>query len=179
MGSALMREFDLAEIDRRISRMIRFGVIADTDYEHARVRVRVGNLMTNWLPWMALRAGADVDWWPPSINEQVLLLAPDGEFNNAVVLGSLYQAKHPAPESDPDVRLLRMKDGATFRYDRAANELTIALPGNAKVKIVGDAAVTARSISLNDGSPVVTTGHICHFTGNPHGDGSSSVRAGK
>jgi uncharacterized protein involved in type VI secretion and phage assembly len=37
----------------------------------------------------------------------------------------------------------------------------------------------ADSIKFNGGAAVVTCGHICHFTGAPHGDGSSTVCAGK
>lgn len=37
----------------------------------------------------------------------------------------------------------------------------------------------ADTIKLNGGAPVVTCAHICHFTGKPHGDGSSTVTAGK
>ncbi|WP_346348092.1 hypothetical protein [Shewanella abyssi] len=37
----------------------------------------------------------------------------------------------------------------------------------------------ADTIKLNGGASVVTCAHICHFTGGPHGDGSSTVTAGK
>ena len=191
----MMSEYDLSDIDRRVSRLIRLAVIAEADYAKARIRVRIGKVITNWLPWITQRAGADLDYWAPSVDEQVVVLAPDGDFSNAVVLGSIYQAKHPAPVQTPMIRMTRMRDGATLHYNSETSELTITLPGTAEVEIVGnvslkvqgsmsaavtgDATVTARGISLNDGSPVVTTGHICHFTGNPHGDGSSTVRAGK
>lgn len=36
----------------------------------------------------------------------------------------------------------------------------------------------ADTIKLNGGAAVVTCAHICHFTGNPHGDGSATVTAG-
>jgi hypothetical protein len=37
----------------------------------------------------------------------------------------------------------------------------------------------AQDIRLNQGTGVVTGECICHFTGKPHGDISSQVRAGK
>lgn len=51
-------------------------------------------------------------------------------------------------------------------------------PGIA-IKIDKDGIVTidAVEILLNRGMPVVTTGHICHYTGTPHGDGSLTVKA--
>jgi hypothetical protein len=53
-------------------------------------------------------------------------------------------------------------------------------------QITGNQIITAKNITqdadtikLNGGAAVVTCGHICHFTGNPHGDGSSTVTAGE
>lgn len=37
----------------------------------------------------------------------------------------------------------------------------------------------ADTIKLNGGAAVVTCAHICHFTGAPHGDGSTTVTAGQ
>lgn len=37
----------------------------------------------------------------------------------------------------------------------------------------------AQTIKLNGGVGVVTCAHICHFTGAPHGDGSTTVTAGE
>ncbi len=51
--------------------------------------------------------------------------------------------------------------------------------GDANVTAGGNANVTAAEIRLNgmDGQ-VVTTAHVCAFTGNPHPAGSSTVKAG-
>ena len=51
--------------------------------------------------------------------------------------------------------------------------------GNLTETINGVKTVTAKQIKLNGGKGVVTCAHICHFTGAPHGDGSTTVTAGK
>ncbi|MCG9964040.1 hypothetical protein [Shewanella cutis] len=65
------------------------------------------------------------------------------------------------------------------------DQLTEVL-GQMTMNITKDLRITAKKITedadtikLNGGSPVVTCAHICHFTGAPHGDGSSTVSAGK
>lgn len=65
------------------------------------------------------------------------------------------------------------------------DQLTEVL-GKMTMNITDDLRITAKNITedadtikLNGGSPVVTCAHICHFTGVPHGDGSSTVSAGK
>ncbi|KEK29144.1 hypothetical protein [Shewanella xiamenensis] len=65
------------------------------------------------------------------------------------------------------------------------DQLTEVL-GQMTMNITKDLRITAKNITedadtikLNGGSAVVTCAHICHFTGAPHGDGSSTVSAGK
>ncbi|KJY85639.1 phage baseplate assembly protein V [Pseudoalteromonas piscicida] len=61
----------------------------------------------------------------------------------------------------------------------SAKDATLKCDGSASVQAGGDVSVEGASIALNGGSPCVTTAHVCHFTGSPHGDGSSTVTAGK
>lgn len=66
-------------------------------------------------------------------------------------------------------------------------DVTVNAGGNAEVNTGGETAVTAGSqatvdaplIAMNKGTGVVTGESICHFTGNPHGDISGTVTAGK
>ncbi|QYK03232.1 hypothetical protein [Shewanella sp. FJAT-53749] len=65
------------------------------------------------------------------------------------------------------------------------DQLTEVL-GKMTILITKDLSIKAKNITedadtikLNGGSAVVTCAHICHFTGGPHGDGSSTVTAGK
>jgi hypothetical protein len=58
--------------------------------------------------------------------------------------------------------------------------------GKMTMTITKDLSISAKNITedadtikLNGGAAVVTCAHICHFTGAPHGDGSSTVTAGK
>jgi len=195
--------YRVAELERRLGNVVRPGVVAEANYTEARVRVRVGELVTGWLPWLTRRAGGDVDWWAPEVGEQVVMVAPSGELAAAWVLPAGYSDAVPAPADTADVWVVRLADGAELRYDRAASQLTVSLPGDAQVTIDGDAAVSvggsatvdvggdlaataggqatvdAPSIHLNGGTGVVTGASICHFTGSPHGDVSATVTAGK
>jgi phage baseplate assembly protein V len=47
----------LAELARLIENLVRLGTIAEVDVAKVRVRVKSGSITTNWLPWLALRAG--------------------------------------------------------------------------------------------------------------------------
>lgn len=170
---------NVAELLRLIHNLIRLGTIAEVDHATARCRVQIGELTTARLPWLELRAGETRTWNPPTLGEQVLVLSPGGDLSAGVVLSGLYRQAHPAPSADENLIGTWHPDGTRVEYDHQASTLTIDCVGDVIIKAAGVVTVDAESIHHNGGNPIVTTGHICHFTGNPHGDGSSTVTAGK
>lgn len=117
---------DLIDILRKVENLIRHGIIEETKGD--RVKVRSGENLTTWLPWLTYRAGKNRTWWRPSIGEQVLLLSPNGELRLAVVLPSIYSDTFSAPSNTEDGLFIEFADKATFEYD---NKMTFKLPDGA------------------------------------------------
>lgn len=138
------------ELARLLHNLIRLGTIAEIDHgdamaeppRPARVRVTTGDLLTDWLMWLESRAGATRTWNPPTVGEQVLLLAPGGELAGAVVLGAINSNAHPALSDDPNLTRWDMPDGAVIEYDHAAKHLRASLPGSAAVTAPKGVTVT-------------------------------------
>lgn len=182
----------LAEAFRLINNLVRIGTIAEVDHGKARARVKSGDNLTGWQKWVTLRAGTTTEWDPPTIGEQVVLLSPCGDLAQSVILVGLFTSNEPSANATEHKRVY--PDGATIAYDHSKKALTASLPDKVSINISGSATVniggnattavggvcklTAKMIHHNNGMPVVTTGHICHFTGNPHGHGSTTVTAG-
>jgi len=57
---------NFAALSRMLENLIRLGVIAEVQMVPPRVKVKTGELTTAWLPWLALRAGADCSSAPSS-----------------------------------------------------------------------------------------------------------------
>lgn len=113
---------DLSDLHRRLENLIRIGHIAEVDLSNTaapRVRVRDGALLTNWLPFGALRAGTARVWSAPTVGEQVILLSPSGELGSAVVFGSLFCATTPAPSNQPNLHVIDFADGTRWTHDDA------------------------------------------------------------
>ncbi len=148
--------FDLVELARRLANVVRSGTVAELDAEGYRIRVCYdvdeagAPVLTAPIPWVVARAGDDRNWWAPDIGEQVVLLAPSGELNQALALPALYSDAHAAPASDPDKRVTRHADGALFEYDRENHVYRIALPAGSAVRI------SAGTIVLSGASETVT-----------------------
>ena len=150
---------DMTEAERRISNVALMGQVVALDTALARVRVQAGPITTGWLPFATLRAGLDRTWHPPEPGEQVLLVAPGGDLNQGVVVGSIYRSEHPAPADSSDVSRTLFKDGAVMEYDRAQHHWRLAVPAGGKIVLeIGPtrlelsdqgARLTASRIDLN------------------------------
>lgn len=132
---------DLATLARLIENLIRFGTISETQMKPPRVRVKTGGLVTGWLPWLTLRAGADVDWDPPTENEQVLLLSPSGQLANAVVIAGIYSDSIPANGDRAGLHRRTYRDGAVIEYDSVAHQLSAQLPEGGTTELISNGGI--------------------------------------
>lgn len=96
---------NVAELLRLIHNLIRTGTIAEVDHAAARVRVKSGALLTDWLPWIESRAGTSRSWNPPTVGEQVMLFSPGGDPAAGLVLTGLFSNAHPTPANSADLWL--------------------------------------------------------------------------
>lgn len=170
---------NLADLLRLLHNLIRLGTIAEVDPAAARVRVQSGENLTDWRPWLSARAGDSSEWSPPSVGEQVLLLSPSGDLAQAIVLTGIYSDANPAPADSADLWCRTFPDGTHIQYDHSSRALSIDAAGDVALTAAGTVTVDAAKVQHNGGQGVVTGAHICHFTGTPHGDCSSTVTAGK
>lgn len=152
--------YRVAELERRLNQMLRIGIVAEADYDAARVRVESGGLLTDWLPWLTQRAMADRSWWAPGVGEQVLVISPCGDIGQGVVLPAIYQDAASAPAADPHVHRHVYADGAEIEYDSGASVLRATLPGSAHVVATDEVTVTAESITATATTIVATADEI-------------------
>ncbi|WP_341822986.1 phage baseplate assembly protein V [Wolbachia endosymbiont (group A) of Clivina fossor] len=121
----LESNFAISELQRKLANIVRIGVVKEVDYEKAKVRVKIGELLTDFLPWITSRAGEERSWLPPSINEQVVILSPLGELSLGVVLAGIYQQKYAAPENKKEINSVKFQDGTRLLYDKEKHHLEI------------------------------------------------------
>ena len=149
------QQWALVELERRLSNLVRVGVVHEADYDQERLRVRYDEtpdgtpVVTTWLPWAAQRAGPDGEWWAPEQGEQVVLLSPSGDLGQALVLASLTQMTFPPLEKVPTRHTRRYADGATIVYDREAHRLEATLPDEGSVSIRGGRTVSVQAGRIN------------------------------
>lgn len=129
------QNYALGDMDRRLANILRFGTIAAVDVANALVTVDLGDLVTDWLPWIAARAGENRTWAPPDIGEQVALLSP-GDPSQGLVIGSIFQDAHPANGNASKDTRVTFKDGTVIEQDRDSGVLNITASAGGAVNIV-------------------------------------------
>jgi phage baseplate assembly protein V len=118
--------FTIAELERRLLNMIRFGMITSVDLNSATCRVKLDDTHTTGdLPWSVQRAGNVRTWSPLSVGEQVMIISPAGDLTQGVVVPSLYQNAHPAPSNKANEHITDYGDGTVITYDTTAHKLRI------------------------------------------------------
>lgn len=99
----------LTEIMRLITNLIRTGIVTEVDRENWLCQVKVGELETNWINWLTLRAGGARTWWCPSPDEHVVVLSMGGNLETAFAL----------PSDSVDGCVTQYPDGGWFEYEPA------------------------------------------------------------
>ncbi|MCB2255362.1 phage baseplate assembly protein V [Pseudomonas chlororaphis] len=132
---------DLATLARLLENLIRFGVVAAVQMRPPRVQVKTGTLTTGWLPWVALRAGADQEWDPPTVNEQVMLFSPSGQLANGIALTGVFSDHVPANGDRAGLHRRSYRDGAVIEYDSIAHHLSAVLPDGSTTDLVSKGGI--------------------------------------
>jgi len=132
---------DLATLARLIENLIRFGTIAAVQMQPPRVQVKTGTLTTAWLPWVTLRAGADREWNPPTVNEQVLLFSPSGQLGNGVALTGLFSDQIPANGDREGLHRVTYRDGTVIEYDSVAHHLNATLTDGGTTNLISTGGI--------------------------------------
>ncbi|EKS6929045.1 MULTISPECIES: phage baseplate assembly protein V [Enterobacter] len=155
----------LTEIMRLITNLIRSGTVTEVDRENWLCRVKVGELETNWINWLTLRAGGARTWWCPSPDEQVVVLSMGGNLETAFALPAIYSSQFAPPSDSVDASVTQYPDGGWFEYEpatgrwhvRGIKSMVIEAADNITLK-TSDFVVEANTTRIN--SEVVINGAV-------------------
>ncbi len=152
------------DIPADLSELIRLGSIASVDLAAGRCTVRYGDpddddggATTPPIRWFAVRAGETRTWSPPSIGEQAMVLAPDGQLAGGVALLGIYSDAFPPPGSTL-AELVEYADGAQIGYDPVAHALTAILPAGATALVEAPGGLTIRADVTIEGNVMLKGG---------------------
>ncbi len=136
------------------------GVVTAVDAAGGRARVRfddLDGLETALLPVGQRKTHEDKDYWMPDVGEHVACLM-DQYLEDGVILCAIYSGADRPPTADPQVRMVRFRDGAEMAYDRSSG--TLSVRGVAQVVVEAASEIVLRAPRLVVDAPSVS------FTGD-------------
>lgn len=136
-----------AQLLRLIRNLIRVGVVVDVDAKQG-CRVKTGNLTTDWLNWLTLRAGSSRTMHAPSIGEQVLILSIGGELTTAFVLMGIFSDHYPEPTTSLTADHRLYSDGAVIEYEPATGVLKASGIKNARIDAIESIHASAEKVMV-------------------------------
>lgn len=149
-----------AEIRRLIKNLIRIGIVTDVNAKKG-CRVQIGNLETDWLNWVTLRAGSTRTMNAPSVGEQVLILALGGELTTAFVLTGIFSNDHSEPTDSLTADHRTYSDGAIIEYEPATGALiatgikTATIDASEQINATTNVVIVNASKQINLTTPKV------------------------
>ncbi len=105
----------IAELERRFSGMMRHGTVEHVDSGKHRIRLKFGTdvdgkpFLSPWIPY-AQAAGALKIHAPPSIGQQFTLMAPAGDWQQAVAIPFTWSNQNPSPSESGEENVLAFGD---------------------------------------------------------------------
>jgi phage baseplate assembly protein V len=118
---------ELADLKRRLENVVVRGPIEEVSIGNpTRVRVRLRDRLSGWLPWMGF-VGANLRVWsPPRIGATVTVVCPSGDPALGHVVGTYNTDAVPSPSANPAADIVQFDDGTVIAHDAAAKTLTIS-----------------------------------------------------
>lgn len=166
---------DVQDLLRRLTNLACVATVVEVDADNARLKVDFLNNHSAWLPWTVGRAGGVRQWSAPQVGENLLLICPQGEIEQGILLPSLYKDEFPAPSSDPHEHLSIYEDGAVIAYNDETHQLIATLPEGGTTELVSDGGITLTGdVTINGNT---TVNGATHSTGNVSTDASVSAAA--
>lgn len=123
----------IAELRRRLDNLIRPGTIYAVDAERGMVRVKSGELLTDWLRYFVDRAGTVRRHSSPTLNEQCVVFSPSGEMGAGFVLVGLNSDEFAGPSQNPDLDSTTYADSTWFGYDQGSKQMTVSMTPGGKM----------------------------------------------
>lgn len=133
------------ELFRRFENLIRLGTIAEVDYQEMRLRVKSGELLTQWLPWPAEIGRNFKHWRPLRESTQVVLCCPAGDPAQAVIVSMLYSQALPTPADNENLDLIQFEDGTRIEYHSDSSTLKIDACADVQINASGNVQIDAEN----------------------------------
>lgn len=170
-----------AELHRLLANVARLGRVEQVHPAEARCRVRTGELLTTWVPWLAGAAGGAAQarhWRVPQVGEQVLLIAPGGDLAQAVAFAGLFCDDMPQGADTADLERHDFSATDYWQHQRGAAALVFDIAGSITLRVGASRLHLTPEGALLETPALTVDSPASTFTGKVTVQGLLSYQAG-
>jgi len=92
----------MSNLIRQFQNLAGIGTVIALDPSVGKMRLKIDENETDWIPIPTLAAGVVKFWRCPSMGEQFSVMAQGGELTSAIPQISLFSEENPPPTTNPD-----------------------------------------------------------------------------
>ncbi|AUX86440.1 hypothetical protein C3F34_10525 [Acinetobacter sp. ACNIH2] len=92
----------MSNLNRQFQNLAGIGTVIAVDASTGKIRLKIDENETDWIPIPTIAAGVVKFWRCPSMGEQFSITAQGGELTSAVPQISLFSEENPPPTDNPD-----------------------------------------------------------------------------
>ncbi|MFV5593660.1 phage baseplate assembly protein V [Acinetobacter junii] len=151
----------MSNIIRQFQNLAAIGTVIAVDASAGKIRLKIDENETDWIPIPTIAAGVVKVWRCPSVGEQFSVTAQGGELTSAVPQISLFSEENPPPTDNPDEVFIQLGEHsfvvnvATGEANFKLTKCTFDVPEtifkgkvHAEQDITSDTDVKAAGVSL-------------------------------
>ena len=167
-----MGGMNTSEILRALENLIKRGVVHSVDAAAGSVRVEIGALITDDLPYFVPAAGGVSVHRPPSAGESCIVFSPSGDTAAGVVLCGIASDAHPQPSQSAGETVTRYPDGAVVSYNHQSSAMSIS---GIKTGVINAATGLTFNTPLAEFSAQVKINGLLTYAGGMSGSGGGGT----
>lgn len=130
----------------RLDELIRYGKVDTVDLAAGTLVASTGDIVTQPIRWLELRAGATRTWSPPNEGEQLVILCPSGDIEGAIALRGVTSDAHPHVGNSKR-ELVEFTDGTVIAYDPEAHAFEL-LAGTGTIRLVAETVTIDADVTI-------------------------------
>ncbi|MFQ5629156.1 MAG: phage baseplate assembly protein V [bacterium] len=150
--------FHDSEVEKRKDRIygVAVGIVTNNDDADGLGRVKVhfpwlsDENESAWARVAVVMAGNNRGaWFPPQIDDEVLVAFEHGDINKPIVIGAMWNGKDAPPSTDTESIVIQDKNGSFIKFEVSEGKITIEAKEKLEIKAGKSMKLEAGEIDIN------------------------------
>ena len=137
------------KINRQIQNLIRIGTIVAVDHAAKQLKIKSGELVTNWIDCSAEIGRNYTRSRTQRLKTQVILSCPAGDPAQAMIIAMLFNNDIKSPPTDSDIDLIAFDNDSYIEHHHTNMTVRLHSAGDFTITAAGNITIQAPRVDIN------------------------------